>query len=255
MNSLVFSRRNALWLIGSLALTRTLSISTGVLAQSPHLRNLYLDHIAASVDKQLYLVDLLEQHTEQGWQFDLNRGRLTFPPRFDLATQVLGTESLVSNTWLWGWANRRSRIPPALLEGAIALQRYGQERGITEFTRPQLPLSPQVNGFYLAVIASGLYRANAYYRAPYDDGAVYLLIKDPSYQRSIRDLAGRIIRIFPQVISRYAVDNHRRAFAAYLRFYGLEVSQQPAAVIGVTRDGKRVEGRFDQGDRLIRLVS
>ncbi|GIV85730.1 MAG: hypothetical protein KatS3mg052_2737 [Candidatus Roseilinea sp.] len=230
---------------------------------SQKFEDLFIKHGAASFDKQIYLDAMLGKC---GWAFDLNSGILAFrrPHEDDLQlnVQVLGTESEDSQTWLWGWANPSS-IPAALLKLANELKAFGAVAGVPELVTPELPITSAVNPQRIALIACGVQRAACFFRAPYPRGALYLLIKDPRYKRSVTRPIPRIVRIFPAFLSRYPVHHPRAALLSYLQFYRLDVREEGQRIIATTKAAPRsplgagapqqLIAEFDEQDRLIAL--
>jgi hypothetical protein len=158
---------------------------------------LFHRHVAFSFDKQLQLAELVGQ---LNWSFNKPTGLLSFGDRYKWHVQILGTEAYGRNTWLWAWANQASNIPAKQLEASMTMKALGEEQAITEFTTPELPLG-EINGHMLCLIASGVCKANAYYRGPYTGGAAFFLIQDDGFpKRKVVPLA-RIVSVFPQVIS------------------------------------------------------
>ncbi|GIV84211.1 MAG: hypothetical protein KatS3mg052_1218 [Candidatus Roseilinea sp.] len=147
---------------------------------------LFTEHGAASFDKQIYLAAMLRGG---GWAFDVSSGILALRRPHEaslrLSVQVLGAESEDSGTWLWGWANR-SGIPEALLHAAQALRAFGMQAGVPELVIPELPIGSPAGPQRLAMVGCGAQRADCFFRARYPRGALYLLIKDPRYKRSVR---------------------------------------------------------------------
>lgn len=230
---------------------------------SQRFEDLFTKHGAASFDKQIYLDAMLGK---SGWAFDLDSGVLAFrrPHEGDLQlnVQVLGTESEDSHTWLWGWANP-SGVPDALLKSANELKAFGATANVPELTTPELPITPEVNPQRIAMVASGVLRAGCTFRAQYPRGALYLLIKDPRYKRSVTRPIPRIARVFPMFLSDHFVADQRAAFISYLRFYRLDVREDgdwvraTSAVAARTLVGvespQHLEARFDARNRLVAL--
>jgi hypothetical protein len=181
------------------------------------LMRLYLRHAASSFDKQLHLSQVVGSCE---WQLDLGSGQLSFGNQYHWQAQVLGTEAEESNTWLWAWANQASQIPPQVLGAALTLRLLGEHRQIPALTEPQVLLD-DFDGHFLAMIGSGICRASAYYRAPYEGGAAYLLIKDDAFPLCSDAPVARIASVFPQAISSLEIPDHKVAFIGYLEFYGL----------------------------------
>jgi hypothetical protein len=222
---------------------------------------LFLRHGAASHDKQIYLQAMLGK---AGWAFDLNSGVLAFrrphEAPLQLAVQAIGTESEDTGTWLWSWANE-SALPPSLVASALQLKRLGEVEGIPEFTTSELKIAPTVNPGRISLVASGVLRASAYFRAPYPRGALYLLIKDPKYKRSVTQPVQRVVKAFPLFLARYFVADQRAAFMHYLRFYRLHVREDGRAVRASSAPAEGLAGRraqrlvaeFDDANRLAGL--
>ncbi len=228
---------------------------------SEKFNDLFLKHGAAAYDKQLYLQ---AQFGKAGWAFDLNSGVLAFRrPHEDplqLSVQVLGTESEETKTWLWSWANN-SAVPPTLMASALQLKQLGESQGIEEFASPELPITPEVNPARISLVASGILRASAWFRAPYPRGAAWLLIKDPKYKRSVTKPIQRIAKAFPLFLSKHFVSDQRAAFLHYLKFYRLDVVEQgndiiasAKAVAGALALGQQqLVAEFDTRNRLVSL--
>jgi len=216
-----------------------------------NLTELFLEHVAASLDKQFYLMDLLGKHR---WVFDMDEGKIIFNDSLSFSAQILGTESEVSNTWLWGWANEASGIPQELLEAVLEVKELGNREQIPEFTAAQLPLNEEINGHNLAIITSGIYQANAYYRGPYEGGAVFLLIKDVDFPtREVEEPTIRVAFGFPETIAAVSIANQRQAFIHYLKFYNLNILTDEYMVIGISENGKRVTAEFDSLNRMTKI--
>jgi hypothetical protein len=142
-----------------------------------HFHELFSRYIAVSFGKQLHLAELVGS---SNWHFDLSSGLLSFGNEYRWQVQVLGSEAEESQTWLWAWANEASGIPTALLGSALTLRMLGESHGIAELVEPEVPFG-EVNGHLLAMIGSGVCRADAYYRCPYQGGAAFVLIKDENF--------------------------------------------------------------------------
>jgi hypothetical protein len=78
------------------------------------------------------------------------------------------------------------------------------------------------------MVASGLCRAGAYYRGPYDGGAVYFLVNEVSLP--VADTP-RIVQVILQTIANFAVQ-HQPMLEAYLSGHQFELQKAP-------RPGKR----------------
>jgi hypothetical protein len=195
---------------------------------------------------------------EVDWAFDPDDGTVTFTspgraPRV-VPVQVLGSESKVSDTWRWAWANDLDA--PSAIVDSVRLRELGERLGVAELTKAQFPLGA-VDGHVLAVIASGVCGAHGYYRAPHEHGAIFVLLKDPDLlPPPSPPLAQWIRETFLQVIDACAVSDHRAAFEAYLRYHGLQSRSVGDRTIEVRQgDAVLMNAVFDDAKRLVSLSS
>ncbi|MBL8797842.1 MAG: hypothetical protein JNM56_28350 [Planctomycetia bacterium] len=213
------------------------------------LRFLFSRRAATSFDKQLYLMELVG---EEDWHFNLASGLLSFGQHLHFQAQVLGTESDHDHTWLWAWANEGSNIPFSLLQCALQLKALGEKQQIPELTTPMLQLG-DIDGHTLAMLASGVCQANAYYRCPYEGGAAFVLIQDESFPKPTEPPLARIASVFPQAISSIDIPDHRLALIGHLDHHGL-VYEEVVGQVLVKENGEPVlTAVFDEQNRLTNL--
>jgi hypothetical protein len=215
------------------------------MSQQPTFDALLEDSVLASFAKQVHLANLIGTSS---WAFDMDSGVLTFGGSIRWQAQILGTESAANNTWMWAWANQASGIPPALVEHASLLASKGRAWGVKELTDPTRSIDSRFNGHIVAMIAAHVSGAGAYYRGPYDGGAVYLLIADPSFPHAASQ-PQELLATFPKVISAISF-NHRNAFSSYVRQRQWTI-QQDGTRLSVLVEGKpAVQVEFDHLGRL-----
>lgn len=215
------------------------------------LQELFVQHCARSWDKQMALSAMLGE--EHRWDFNLNSGKLIFNERLAFDTQLIGTEAYDSNSWMWAWANTMSDISGHFLQACDLLRQYGTEHAVPTFLQSTLTLDDWQQGHVFTMIACGLYGADAYYRATYDGGALFLLIKDATFPPITQHPIERVALLFPQLIAGMSVPDHRQAFIAYLQSYGLQVGTKDNAVSGQHSDGTIIRAAFDAQQRLAKL--
>jgi uncharacterized protein DUF6882 len=203
------------------------------------------EHAGASMAKQLALVELLG---DAGWTVDLAAGTADFGGGHRYPIQLLGTESTVSGTWLWSWANARSQLPRPVLTAAERLRAIGDEAGIAELTRPTFRLPP-TGGHLLALVASGVCGADAYWRGAYAGGAVYFLLFQTPLARRAQLAIPRVVAILTQAVAAFDVDHHRTA-TTFLRAQGFGLHERDRALRAWRPDGATLTARFDEADRL-----
>lgn len=211
---------------------------------------LLTEHGAASLDKQHCLAELIGK---AGWQLDVPKGEITFGGRQTYPVQILGSEAEAAGTWLWSWANDGINPPPSALQAVTQLREYGAKNGIREFTAPELPLN-QVGGHPLSMIASGLCGADAYYRGPYDGGAVFLLLSAPPVRKYADNSPLRFIRIVNGFIAEFPCDP-RSSLSAYAKYKGYPVTKDADALVTTLPLGAEVRASFDAQGRLAEMTS
>lgn len=206
-------------------------------------------HIPFAFDRQLLLTDLIGDLL---WAYDLQTGILSFSDRFAWQAEVLGTESEETGTWLWAWVNEGSNIPEQQTAASLKLKALGEEHGIAELTEPMVPLG-HADGHAFASIAVGEGLGKAYYRGPYEGGAVFLLITDERLQLLVDDPLQRILTVFPQAISAIEIADHREALQGYLEHYGFEAEDKGDALFLREKGEEVLQAEFDEHMRLTEL--
>lgn len=217
---------------------------------SPNLANLFHLHVAASLDRYTHLLEIAQG---QPWKYQAETGRLVFGDRLSFQAQVLGYEAMDSQSWLWAWAQTGIPLPETQMKSASSLKSFGEKKDVPEFVSPQCPLSA-VTGEQVAMVACGLFNAQAYFRGPYAGGAMLLLIQDPQFPAVQASPVERILNTFPRVVFSYEV-HHKRAFMAYVNHYHLENFEENG--VTVITEGRRevMEAEFNEQGQLLVLRS
>lgn len=221
------------------------------MSRSPGFRRLFDRGIGIALDRQAWLT---ERIGEASWGFDMGTGAMTFtlPSGEEIVTacQILGTESEITRTWLWGWANEQSGIPGRLLEVARGLGRAGADRDVPELSTPSFPLG-EVDGHQIAVVASAVHRAAGYYRAPYEGGALFVLLTGPELEEPAPLPLVRFATGWSRVCSAVPdqVTDQRAAVRAYAAHLGLTAEDQDRQTIRVFGVGGEARVQFDALDR------
>ena len=215
------------------------------------LTDLLAAHGAASWDRQLCLAELIGNGN---WNLDVQRGEITFGGRQTYPVQILGSESEGGGTWLWAWANAASGLPERVTAASRQLQEYGRQSQVPEFVAPELSLEA-VNGHLLSTIASGICQADAYYRGPYDGGAVFLLLTAPETRRFADPTPTHFIRVFTEFIMNFACP-HRPALLAYAQYkgYGCEEAAD-GSMVCTSPSGDALTATLDGEGRLVNFAA
>lgn len=219
------------------------------------LQDLFDDHAGLALSRQR---DLGERIGDWSWQFDMDQGTITFEKpgflgfgkkRITSACQVLGSESEVSRTWLWSWANTQSGIPPKLLRAAERMRSIGEKSHVEELTARSVPLE-RWDGHQLAMIASGMSDVAGYYRGPYDGGALFVLLLEPSLRTDVAHPLLRFSTVLPELVAGFEVHDHRRAARGLARDLGLSTSGEPGGPLRVQDGASALAVRFDEAGRM-----
>lgn len=200
-----------------------------------------------SLEKQEKFSRLIGEHH---WELDLDSGMVRFNDlRFPF--QVLGTESENTLTWLWAWANEQTEIPENLLESSLQLRAWGEREGIPEFISPSVDLN-RADGHMFSLIASEVCRASAYYRGPYEGGAVLFLVFGEAIDRQPTFDLLALTRQFTNLISVYEF-NHKNALLSYFRLKGLASVEKDRSVTATLESGEDMTAEFDEAGRLLSI--
>ncbi len=201
----------------------------------------YLEEYALiSLEKQDKLARLIGEHAVE---LDIEAGTIRFSGNIEFPTQVLGTQSDNTLTWLWAWAEEQPEIPVDLQRSSLQLKAWGAKAGINEFSVPSVDLD-DADGQAISLIASEVCKASCYYQDTYEGGALFLLLfgKEIDRQPSF-DVAG-LIRHFSHLISFYEL-NHRNALLSYFRLKGLSYAEQGPVIAGELESGEDIRVKFD----------
>ena len=106
---------------------------------------------------------------EEGWYIDFEKGTLTLGKQ-EFRVQFLGSESYVSNSWLWGWENINN-FPDNILGQTHIARTYGQAWSLEPLMYAQCELNDTFNGHNFSMVVCGaLAEDRCYYRCPTGEG-------------------------------------------------------------------------------------
>jgi hypothetical protein len=212
--------------------------------------DLFERYAAVSLEKQWLLSDIIG---DADWQMDLDKGIISFGTEFSFPVQVLGSESYISDTWLWAWANDNLDLSDDLLIAAKNLRELGISEHIYEFTNESVPLQ-QAQGHQIAMVAAGICESGCYYRGPYEGGAIFVLIDSSVLKEKTVTSAVRMAAVFSQLINLFSLD-HLISFNAYLEYKKCKIEREDNIIRGELPNGEIIEGEFDDYKRLTNLQS
>ncbi|MEM9952136.1 MAG: DUF6882 domain-containing protein [Chloroflexota bacterium] len=219
---------------------------------------LILKHGAQGFEKQVHFADIIGD-TMPAWQLDVSNGTLHLG-EVTFGMQLLGTEAEATETWLWAWANEQSNLPDAVLKIANQMRDYGEENSIEALTKSTtIPVDDPVSGHRFGLLASALFGADAYFRAPYEGGAAFLSLKDDDFPADDRHPILRITSTFPQFIQSMRIFDHQTALQSYANYHNLKTAlTREEGIVTLTAkhpDGSSLTAQFDARDRLTQLQS
>lgn len=111
---------------------------------------------------------------DREWHIDFSRGTIAFGEQA-FPIQLIGSESDVSDSWLWGWQNVNG-LPENELQLAVRTKALGERLGLEALTEAGFSLDETFNGHNLSVVACGLADRYCYYRCPHANGSVFVAL-------------------------------------------------------------------------------
>jgi hypothetical protein len=116
------------------------------------------------------------------WErYDYNQqsGTLLFSseglPRARARIQIVGSWAAKPKTWFWSWAN--ASVLPSASEYVHVLETYGKQHGLTRLSN-SLFSATESDAWELACVACLLLAGDGVYRAPDEDGALFMVLSD-----------------------------------------------------------------------------
>ncbi len=113
------------------------------------------------------------------WDVDQTSGQLTFSDRngrkLTTRFQFVGSYSERSKTWLWSWGN--ANVLPALSKKTEVLKGFGEKHNFPKLVDRAWP-AVVTDGWQMATVANYLLKGKGVYRAPFEEGFVFLMITD-----------------------------------------------------------------------------
>ena len=206
-------------------------------------RDLFIEHVGASLERQL---DLEDKVGPCDWHLDMQAGTISFDTRPDalvVPMQVLGTEADAASLWIAAWSIDPKRMPPALAEASRKVKAIGEKEKIAELSTGRVALD-EVDGEKYGIVATGLLRAPGYYRAPFAGGPMFILLTDPSLVTKPEKPAARIVEVFRRASDLLSPAEHKRAFAAYVKHHGGKLHEEEKQ-LRVEWKGETLTARVD----------
>lgn len=204
------------------------------------------EHLALSLAKQEALADWLGEHR---FRIDPACGTVDFGGGRVFPMQILGFESEAEGRWSWAWAD--AGLPDEVMLDSERLREFGQRHGLRPLTDPVLPLG-DAGVHSLALLASGVCGANAYYRGPAPGGAVFVLLQETPLDLDFIRRPGRVAAVLARAVQLFDVD-HRAVTEAWMSTLDLAIAHEGDRLVGSRRGRPYLEVTFDAEGRMQRI--
>lgn len=143
---------------------------------------------------------------DQDWNVDFTQGFIQFG-KDTYPVQMIGSESKVSNTWLWGWENI-NHFPENVLELTNSTKELGVVLNQLAFTTASFELDDLYNGHNLSTVACGLSNKQyGYYRCAHDQGAAFVAFSDIDENVFKALTVSEFVQTIQDIISQRNVDH------------------------------------------------
>ena len=120
--------------------------------------------------RQEHLKQVFGLSNYERWDWDDDRGAVIFSdagvPKVAAQSQLVGSVSRKTGTWLWAWANEH--IEPRHRRDLEEVRLYGEHHRIWQLTTPKWE-ADEVDGWEMTSIAAYVLQAKGAYRMPDTD--------------------------------------------------------------------------------------
>ena len=154
------------------------------------------------------------------WNVDFDRCEIAFSDQI-YKIQFIGSESHVSDTWLWGHENFGEEATRFSAEVLSA----GLEWGLQAFSEPSFELDETFNGHTLCIAACGVADENlCYYGCRHDKGCAFVAITDAPDLLFEPLSAHEFVKTASGCIQNHDVD-HKIFIKSFLEFNGVKFDE------------------------------
>ena len=141
-------------------------------------RSRWLDVFSACAGRSIIVQEAFAELIVQDrdWFVDFDAQTLSFGEDA-YPVQFIGSESSISNTWMWGW-NNINRFDENITGLANRVKELGEKWGLQALTTKQFGLNETFNAHSLAMVATGIAGGGkyCYYIGPHDNGAAVMAV-------------------------------------------------------------------------------
>ena len=130
-------------------------------------------------DRQEALKSTFKLDSWERYYYDQEAGTLTFSSDdiggFIADMEVVGSISNGSGTWMWSWAN--PTILDQVRRGMDQVRVYGEANGFEKLRNAEWSGNER-DGWEMTAVAAYILKAEGAYRAPDDDGALFMILSN-----------------------------------------------------------------------------
>ena len=184
------------------------------------------------------------------WNVDLTHGVIEFGDR-RYPIQFIGSESHVSNTWMWG-SNNVNGFRDEIVKSVRIFVERSEIKNTKEICENGFKMDSMINGHYLASIFAD-YANACYYRCNYENGAAFVLVKDVPEEVYVSADAEVVMSTITELISQLPL-NHLLLVKGLFKHNCIRYDNMSNEVLkGYFRDAKMVEISFDGMERITNM--
>lgn len=185
---------------------------------------------------------------DREWSLDLDQGTISFGED-TYPAGLLGSESEITNTWLWAFANPGG-FSEAVLEDGNKFYARCMAQHIDDIKGPEVSINDLVNGHNIASLASASHKEKVcYYRCPYQDGAAYVLVKNLPDAVFAPAKAIDVAKALTDLISQMPL-NHTLLAKGILAQNCESINEEPGLLSGTFSDGSAIAIKLDDKGRI-----
>lgn len=205
------------------------------------------EYSAIAFEKQVDFSDFLKEY--ESTHINVQDGVIQFDSEvFEI--QIIGSYAYEAETWLWAWANTQSNFNSNSLQQALDLKKFGEIEHFELLSQPKIEM-PNSELHVLAMIALGMFDADAYYMVDYGQGLLLITLTDNRIKQFRNNDASRVFSVFPQVISQFDM-NHKDGLNHYLSKKGFSI-QIIEDNMTAQKEDMGLQASFDEFARLTAL--
>lgn len=154
----------------------------------------------------------------RNWAVDFSAGTLSFG-KDSYPVQLIGSESTISDTWMWGW-NNINHLDENLIRLADEVHTIGEQWQLEPLTVEQFELDELYNGHTLAAVVCGITgNQYCYYKGPHANGAVLMAFSNVPQEVFASVGIHRFVSVLMDCIQNFDVD-HKILVESFLIWNG-----------------------------------